>query len=422
MDSNRLVVRFCYLGMFVQALVINLAPVLFIPLKTELGLTYEQLGRLILINFSIQIVMDLGCGALVPKVGPKRFIVAANALACLGLVLFAVLPALLEHPYTGLVIGTLVFAAGAGLLELMLSPIMNAVPSEQKAQDMALAHSFYAWGQLCVILFTTLALFAFGVSHWRLLTLCWAIFPLLATIGFARLTLPPFVPEAQRQRMRSLIRQPAYLVAVACIGLAGASEVSVNQWISAYAERGLGFPKLWGDLGGMCLFAAAIGVGRVWFGIKGEKLNLHRVLLVCACLSVVVYLIASLAPWPFISLAACVIAGLGVSLLWPGMLSVTAARFPLAGASMFAVMAASGDLGAAVAPWFVGYLADLGSPFQALFHTLLGPQATAEQIGLRTGLLVATAYPLLLIGLLYWLKNEATRTHKAATEGARELV
>lgn len=423
-NNNRLVIRCCYVGMLVQAIIINLAPVLFIPLKEQLHLSYEQIGRLVLINFTTQLFFDLVCGAFVNRVGARRFVITANLLAAAGMWMFAWLPGFMGNPYDGLVIGTFFFAAGCGLLELMLSSIVNAVPSDQKAQNMAISHSFYAWGQMGVMLISTLLIFVFGAQFWPWIVLIWSLFPLANAFGFYAVKLPPFVEESKRMKLRSLMRQPAFIVAVLAMGLGGATEVSINQWISAFAEKGLGLPKIYGDLGGVCLFAAALGVGRVWFGLRGEKINLHRALIAGTWLSVVVYLVASLSPWPYVSLAACVVAGFGVSLLWPGMLSLSSARFPLAGASMFAMMAASGDTGAAVGPWIVGAVADLSTRLQVVFTHICGRELTPEQLGLRTGLLLATVYPVLMIVLLYWLKKESQKKTEIGgeVEQAGELL
>lgn len=403
--NNKLVVRCCYLGMFVQAVIINLTPVLFIPLREQLGLSFEQIGRLVLINFTTQITFDLICGALVSRTGPRPLVLASGVLASLGLALFALLPGWMAEPYHGLIIGTIVFSMGGGILEMVLSPIINAVPSEKKEQDMALLHSFYAWGNLTVVLSTALAVFWLGPQHWPWIVLFWAVVPAVNVVGFAFARLPAFVEEQRRTRLRVLITQPVYIAAVIGIGLAGATEVTINQWLSAFADVGLGLPKIVGDVFGLSLFALALGIGRVWFGIWGEKVDVSRILIAGAWLSVAVYVVASVSPWPYISLAACVLAGLGVSLLWPGMLSLAAARFPLAGASMFAFMAASGDSGAAVAPWLLGALADRIGDAPAWLLAIYGSELTSEQIGLRAGLLLSTVFPLALLGLLYWLRR-----------------
>jgi fucose permease len=386
--------------MFVQAVVINLAPVMFIPFKEQLGLSFEQLGRLILINFVTQVAFDLVAGVVESRVGVRRLVVGAHILVTLGLWLFAWLPSWLPSPYAGLVIGTVVFSIGGGILELLLSPIINAVPSDRKAADMSLLHSFYAWGQMVVILLTALAVFILPIGPWRWIAPFWSIFPALGAWGFSRVPMPPFVEEAQRHRLRELLRIPAFLAAVVALALAGASEIAISQWISAFADKALHFPKLLGDLGGVCLFAAALGAGRTWFGMVGHRVCVHRYLIGGAALAVVLYIIASLSSWPWLSLAACVMSGLAVSLFWPGVLAVTAARFPRAGATMFAVLSASGDMGCAFAPWLVGWIADRPAAWGGGNAMGWSPEA----LGLRLGLLAATVFPLLLLILLPVLK------------------
>jgi len=409
--NARLTILFCRLASFVQAIVINLAPVLFIPLREEFGLSYEQIGRLILINFTTQVATDLIFGYIVDRTSPKPFVVAANVLSALGLWVFALGPGVFANPYHGLIAGTIIFSMGSGLLELLVSPILNSLPSDQKASDMALMHSFYAWGSATVILLTTVLLFIIGREHWRTVTIAWTILPIIAAFGFTTLYIPRFVEEHHRHRLRDLVRIPSFLVAVVCMGLAGASELSIAQWTSAFAEKGLGLPKVVGDVGGLVLFAVALGLGRIWFGLRGEKaaqtFGLYRYMIFGATAAVVAYLVASLSPWPVLSLVGCVLAGLAVSLLWPGMLSVTAARFPLAGASMFAILAASGDLGGAFAPWFVGIVADRAPFLLNWSAALFAGSLNAEEAGLRSGLLFATVYPLVMVMLLLRLRATA---------------
>lgn len=394
--------RCCYLGMFVQAIVINLTPVLFIPLKEQLGLRFEQLGRLILINFVTQVAVDLVAAALVPRTGVRPLVVAAHVLAFIGLLLFGWLPDLVPSPYAALVAGTVVFSMGGGLLELLLSPITNAVPSERKTADMSLLHSFYAWGQLTVALLTTVAVFLLPSAPWRWVSLFWALPAALGAWAFTVVPLPPFAAEAQRHRARHLIRLPAFMLAVAGLGLAGASEVAISQWMSAFAEKALHVPKLLGDIGGFCLFAAGLGAGRTWYGLHGHEVSIRRRMIGGAVAAVALYVIASLSPSPWPSLAACACAGLAVSLFWPGLLAMMAARYPQAGASMFAVLSASGDTGAALAPWVVGLVADRAARLAAPAWS-----GSAEGFGLRMGLLLATVFPLVLLGVLIALREKA---------------
>lgn len=391
MSPNTLIIRCCYLGMFIQAMVINLTPLLFVPLREQFGLSFEQLGRLVLINFTTQMLVDIVCAAIIDRVRVKPLIVAANVLAGLGLCLFAWGPSLLD-PYLGLMIGTVVFSTGCGLLEVLLSPIINAVPSERKAGDMALLHSFYAIGKVTVIIVTAAAFWFIGTHHWRLIVLLWTLLPLLNTLGFASVTLPPLAHPDTRLSLRRMVRTPALTGLVIAMVLAGGTELAISQWTSAFAQEALGFSQQVSDLVGFCLFGVGMMIGRLWFGFKGEGANLRPVLIASAAASIVMYLVASLSPWPVLSLAACASAGLTVSLLWPGTLSLATARFPLAGGSMFALLAAAGDTGCAVMPWLVGLIADRSS--------------------LQTGLLVAAACPaamvLLLIGLRWRTDHPTT--------------
>lgn len=401
-DNNKLVVRCCYLGMFIQALVINLTPLLFIPLKEQFGLTYEQLGRLVLINFLTQMVVDLICCALADRVSIKPLVVAANVLAGAGLWVFGLAPGYFAHPYDGLVLGTVVFSIGCGLLEVLLSPIINAVPSERKEADMALLHAFYPIGKVVVIIVTALVIYLWGTEHWRGIVLAWSLFPFLNTVGFLLVKTPPLAEEGKRQPLRALFREPIYLALLLAIGLAGATELTLAQWSSAFLEKGLGVSKLVADGVGFCLFGVGMIAGRLWMGLKGEGLDLRRVMIGSALLSAGMCLVLSLSPWPWLSLLVCAPAGVFVSMLWPGSLSLSAARFPLAGASMFAMMAAAGDTGAAFMPWAVGLIAD--SSGLTWLKPLLGEALTPEQLGLRAGLLLTTICPLIMaltLGLLH---------------------
>ncbi|NLG28485.1 MAG: MFS transporter, partial [Chloroflexi bacterium] len=265
LDNNRMIVRCCNLGMFIQAMVINLTPLLFIPLKDELGLSYEQVGRLVLVNFVTQMVIDLVMVALVDRVNPKPLIVAANLLSSAGLWVFALASRGVSNPYQGLLVGTVVFSVGCGLLEVLLSPIRNAVPSERKAADMTLLHAFYPIGKVVVVVLTALALNYFGARHWRSIMIAWSVIPLLNTLGFSFVHLPPFAPEGQRQTLRSLMRRPAYLLLLLAILASGAAEVTLAQWTSAFAEKGLGVSKLTADLVGFSLFGVGMIIGRLWF-------------------------------------------------------------------------------------------------------------------------------------------------------------
>ena len=386
--------------MFIQAMVINLAPLLFIPLRDELGLSFEQLGRLILINFLTQMTVDLLCTVLADRVSARLLTVLANLFAALGLVWFALGSSSTDHAYAHLMAGTVVFSIGCGLLEVLLSPIINAVPTERKAGSMALLHAFYPIGKVAVILITGLALYRVGVEHWRGLMLLWAVVPLLNTLGFLVVRLPPLAEPERRQRLRELVGVPAYVLAVVAMVFAGATEVTLAQWTSAYAERALGFSKVVADVVGFGLFGLGMVVGRVWFGLRGEGHHLRGWMQTGCWGSAASCLVIALSPWPGVALGAGLLAGFFVSMLWPGVLSLSAATFPLAGASMFALLAAGGDLGCGIMPWLMGVLADQASRLPPEWLQFAGQSLTSEQLGLRLGVLMTSLCPVILAFLL----------------------
>ncbi len=408
--NRQWVVRCCHLGMFIQAMVINLVPLLFIPLRNELGLTFEQLGRLILVNFLTQMGVDLLCTGLADRMSARWLTVAANIFAAAGLVWFALGSLSPDFAYAHLMGGTVLFSIGCGLLEVLLSPIIHTVSSERKAGAMALLHAFYPIGKVAVIVVTGLAMYRVGVEHWRGLMLMWAVVPLLNTVGFLLVRLPPLAEPGRRQRMRELVGIPAYLWTVVAMIFAGATEVTLAQWTSAYAERALGYSKVVADVVGFGLFGLGMVAGRLWFGFKGEGEHLRGWMLAGCLGSAGACLVISLSPWPALALGAGLFAGFFVSMLWPGVLSLAAARFPLAGASMFALLAAGGDFGCGLMPWLMGVLADQASILPASWMQLFGQPLTPEQFGLRLGLLVTSLCPIVLIFLL-------ARFHQARTTG-----
>lgn len=390
------VVRCCHLGMFIQAMVINLAPLLFIPLREELGLSFEQLGRLILVNFLTQMTVDLLCTALADRVSTKALVVLANLSAALGLVWFALGSRSPHHAYEQLMAGTVVFSIGCGLLEVLLSPIIQAVPSERKAGSMALLHAFYPIGKVVVIVVTGYALHRVGLEHWRGVMLAWTVVPLLNTVGFMMIDLPPFAEPGRRQRLRDLVSRPTYRLVVLAMIFAGATEVTLAQWASAYAERALGVTKLVADLVGFGLFGLGMVAGRLWFGFHGEGRHLRGWMQSGCWGSFAACLVIALSPWPALALLAGLPAGFFVSMLWPGTLSLSAARFPLAGASMFALLAAGGDFGCGLMPWWLGVVADGAARFAPGWASGVSPEA----FGLRVGLLFTAVYPVVLSVLL----------------------
>jgi fucose permease len=427
--SHRLVRRCCYLGMFIQAMVINLTPLFFIPLRQQFDLSFEQLGRLVLINFVTQMVVDLVCTAVVDRFGLiKPLIVLAQLFSAAGLWLFAAAPLLFPHdPYTGLLLGTVVFSLGCGLVEVLVSPIINALPAERKEGQMALLHAFYPIGKVGVIALTALALTLFGDQSWGWIALGWSIIPLFNLFGFAAVQLPEFVHESRREKTRTMARSGAFWLGLFAIFLAGAAEVTFAQWTSAFARAALGLSQLVADWVGFGLFGAMMILGRLWFGWHGHNVPLRPLLIISALLSALCYIVVGICPWPVVSLLACILAGLFVSMLWPGVVSLSAARFPQAGISLFALLAAFGDTGAGLMPWLVGVTADavertlssggveLSRMMQTLTAVLPGAE-TPEQAGLRAGLLLAAIGPALMVGVLLLFRPPSTAERKATID------
>lgn len=393
----------CYIGFVIQACVVNLTPILFIPLRELYGLTYEQLGFLILINFVTQVSCDIFFSTLVDKYGFRPFIVSAQVLTVIGFILFAAAPRLAENPYPVFILATIVFAGAGGLLELLLSPIVNAIPGDEKAAAMSLLHSFYAWGQMGVIILTTLYIFVFGRQAWPGIVLLWTLPAVFNFFLFLRVPLAPPVPEEHRQGMRQLITRPFFLVAFGAILLGGAAENAISQWTSSFMEKGILLPKLVGDVAGMSMFALMLGVGRLLYGKYGQRVNVNRVMMAGALLSVACYLVVALSPYNLLSLAACALCGLGVSLLWPGTLVIAAEKYPLAGAWMFAILAAGGDIGASIGPWMMGMVTEHAPKLAPVAGLAASLGLSLEQIGLRAGMLAGTVLPVGAFLCLRWL-------------------
>jgi Major Facilitator Superfamily. len=347
------------------------------------SLSYVHLGIIVGINFATQVAADIIFSGIIDRVGFKRLVLPCTVIAFAGLVLFGMTPYIFPHSvFTGVVISTIIFSFSSGLLEVLLSPIIDAIPNTHKGPAMSLMHSFYAWGQVATIIITTLFLYIFGNGLWNLIALLWAIVPLTA---FAMFSFSPFPPNKPVARESSHVRRqmfsPAYIAAIFAIMFGGASEVVMNQWSSTFAERALDMPKLTGDLLGMCGFAVMLGLGRLIYGMSGSKLNLQRVMLCSAAASILCYAIVALAPWPAVSLAACAICGLATSLLWPGTLVLTSEHFPGAGAWLFAILAAAGDIGAAAGSALTGVAVDTAR------------LVAVDHIAIRIGLGFAIIFP-----------------------------
>jgi len=371
----------CCAAYVVQAAVVNLTPVLFVPLREQYGFSYSQLGALVLANFLTQLIIDLISTPFIDKIGFRFFAVAGHVCAVVGFAVFAAAPILPFPTYSVLVAGTIIFSLGGGMFELIISPIVNSLPAKEKSASMSLLHSFYCWGQVSVALLTTLFIFIFGRESWPYVFVFWMLIPFVNIFVFAKCRLGKPAPEHKRSNPLSVIKNSRFAVLILLIICAGASELVMAQWTSAFMEDVMELPKIVGDIAGVCMFAVMMGTARTLNGVKGKGEYLRRLMFAGAALAFVCYIIAGTTNFPAVGLAACIFCGLGVSLLWPGALSLAGRAFPLAGTWLFAIMAAGGDTGASIGPWLAGVIAD--------------------GTGLRVSMVSASAFPLIVMATLF---------------------
>lgn len=368
-----------YLGYITQAIVNNLAPLLFLIFQEVYRIPLEQITLLVTVNFCVQLSVDMLSTRFVDKIGYRPCIVAAHFFAAAGLAGLGVFPRLLPDPFVGLLAAVFLYAIGGGLIEVLISPIVEACPTENKASVMSLLHSFYCWGSVGVILLSTLFLGAFGKGAWTVLALLWALLPLFNAFWFWRVPIARLTEEGEALPLSKLFSQKLFWIFAALMVAAGACELSMSQWASAFAESGLGVSKTVGDLAGPCFFAVLMGCARVVYAKVGHKLNLLNAQWMCGLLCVVAYLMTALSPIPVLALLGCGLCGFSVGILWPGTFSVAARYLPKGGTAMFALLALFGDLGCTGGPTLVGFVSGI-----------FGGE-------LKMGLLAAVVFPMLLI-------------------------
>ena len=396
----------CYGGYIVQAIIANLAPLFFVVFQTAFDVSFEQIGRLILLTFGTQLVVDLLSVKFVDKIGYRAALVLAHICSVAGLVMLGTLPRLLPDPYTGLTLSVIVYAVGGGLIEVLISPIVDSLPGEAKASSMSLLHAFYSWGQVLVILTTTVCIGITGDGVWWVYPLLWAAVPLVNLFRVIRMPLAPPPAEDDKVPLKTLFSSRVFLVALLMMLCAGAAELSMSQWSSLFAEKGLGVPKLMGDLLGPCLFGLLMGVGRTVYGIWGRRFDLKKAMLASALLCIACYGVTVFVPSPLPALLGCAFCGLSVSLMWPGTISLSAARFPGAGTALFGMLALAGDLGCSRGPWLTGAVSDAAQRLPFLQEAMQGSGLMPDQWGLRAGLAVAVIFPLLLVvGICFMRKS-----------------
>ena len=378
----------CYLGFVTQAITANFTPLLFLTFKSTYGITLEKIAIIPLVFYLTQLFIDLVATKYADKVGYRACVVASQVLSALGLVLMAILPEVLSSPFIGILISVVLYAIGSGLVEVLVSPIVEACPFENKDGMMSLLHSFYCWGAMGVILGSTIFFAVFGLENWKILTFIWALVPLYNTFNFISCPIERLIEDGKSMGIRSLLKAPVFWLMIMLMICSGASEATMTQWASAFTEAAIGISKTIGDIAGPCLFAMFMGITRMLYGKFSEKLDLNKVMLICAMVCVACYLLASLSTLPILGLAGCALCGFAVGIMWPGSICVSSQRFPRGGTAMFAFLALAGDFGAMVSPAMVGSLSELAGG------------------NLKTGLLAATFFPIVLVvGLIILIKH-----------------
>lgn len=408
----------CNVGYITQAIVINLAPIFFVIFSDRYGISNASLGTLVLVNFLVQIFTDIASVRLTARLSMRACAVTAHVFSFTGLVLLGLLPMIIPHTFTALLIATVIYSIGGGLIEVVISPIVDAIPIEEtetvssaKAAAMALLHSFYCWGQLTVVLVSTLLLALIGSDCWHLLPFLWAIIPFVNMFAFIRVPFPKFVSESERTPIRRILTSRLFLLGMLLMICSGAAELTVAQWASMLAEKGLGVSKVVGDILGPCAFALFMGIGRMIYGILGTRLPLTKSLLVCSVTCVLSYIMISLFKNPVVALAGCSVCGISVSLMWPGVLSLTAREFPKGGAALFSLLAISGDIGCSAGPWLTGLVSNAVDTVR-LSRLPVFSGLAPEQIALKVGVLASVLFPIIMIFTVIAFINERKSKNK----------
>ena len=372
--------RACFTGYIVQAIVNNFVPLLFLTFQRTYHIPLQQITLLVTFNFGIQLLTDLLSVAFVDRMGYRASMVLAHILSALGLICLTVLPEWMGHPFAGILISVIVYAVGGGLLEVLISPVVEACPSTHKEKAMSMLHSFYCWGHVGVVLFSSIFFKLAGIENWKLLAVLWAVIPILNALVFTRVPIAPVLPEGEEgMTIGTLFQNRTFWLLFVMMICAGASEQSVSQWASLFAEKGLGISKTAGDLAGPMAFAVLMGASRAFYGNYGEKINLDRFMAVSSVLCILSYLCLVFMPVPVLSLAGCALCGLSVGIMWPGTFSRASKALPAGGTALFALLALGGDIGCSGGPSLVGMVSGMCKG------------------NLKIGILAALIFPVLLL-------------------------
>lgn len=407
MSKYKNTMRYCYVSYTVQAIVNTLSPLFFVIFNDRFGISTVKLGSLVLINFSLQLITDIMASKFGDRWGYRRSMVVSHAFSTIGLLLTALTPFLFGDAFSGLVVATFFSAIGGGLIEVTVSPLMDSLQVMRKSSAMSLLHSFYCWGQVAVVLVTTLFIKVIGEEYWFVFPPLWALVPFVNMFMFIKAPLPETIKEEERTPLRHLFKKPMFILMLIIMVCAGASELSMAQWASFFAEKGLGVSKVVGDLLGPCAFALFMGISRMLHCAYGEKVPLKRSLIISATLGVVCYALAGLSTNPILALLGCAVCGFSVGIMWPGTLSLASRHFAKGGTAMFGILAMAGDLGCSLGPWLTGFVAEISKNSGFISENAFKTGLDAEQLAIKFGLLVGIIFPLfMVISLIFNKKGE----------------
>lgn len=383
----KLTIFSCFLSYVVQAIVINFAPLLFLTFQSEFGIPIEQITLLVTLNFIVQLLTDLASSKFIHKIGYRKGMLLAHALSVIGLASLTFLPDILSG-FPGLLISVMIYAVGGGLLEVLVSPIVEGCPTKNKAGIMSLMHSFYCWGTVFAVLVSTGFFVAFGIENWRYITLLWAVIPVICFFLFLKAPIYPINEENDdKPNYKELLSQKAFIILFIIMICAGASEQAVAQWTSTFAESTLHLDKTVGDLLGVCGFAVMMGLSRLIYAKLSEKLPMKRTMMFSAVLCIVSYLLVGLTDSSLCGLIGCILCGFSVGLFWPGTFSLATASIKGCGTTMFALLALAGDMGCSAGPTVVGFVSGIANN------------------DFKSGILAAVLFPLILFICLLFLKK-----------------
>jgi len=375
----------CYVGYVVQAVVNNFLPILFIALQDVYGLGYEKLARLILFNFAAQMVTDILSPHIIDRIGYRASAFLSQATAALGLVMLSFLPRVMSNTYLAIIISVIVYAVGSGLMEVIISPIVEMLPTGDKSGNMAFLHSFYCWGQAFTVTVTTFLVFVFGYSGWANIPAIWAVIPFINMFSFLKVPIVEPDKTQKTKTLRQLLKSPRFIGYMVMMFCAGAAEIAMAEWASMFIQQALGVSKVIGDLAGPCAFALFMGTGRIWYAKVSHNISFKKTLIILSIMCFICYLVVAVCKIAAVSLVFCAVCGFTVSVFWPAILSAAAKDFPTGGTALFSVIAMCGDTGCCLGPWSLGIIAD--------------------NFGLNVGFAAMTVFPIGMI-ITLCLKNK----------------